>query len=152
MADQKDRTRFFFGVFCVLVMLTIASFVVGSTDLVSRQETKWAVMIGISVAKAAFVILFFMHFWWERSWKYLLTIPTSIMALILVVALIPDIMERVQHYSNSRLDHAARAGAYLTPTGSDTDNDEVSDADSDEASDEANDVAAGTESNSAASQ
>ena len=115
MADQKDRTGFFFGVFCILVLLTIASFLVGSLDLFHRQETKWIVMIGISVAKAAMVILFFMHFWWERSWKYLLTIPTSIMAVILIVALIPDIMERVQYYSNTRKDHAARAGAYTKP-------------------------------------
>lgn len=115
MADEKDRTRFFFGVFCALVILTLASFVVGQFDLFPRQETKWLVMIGISAAKASLVILFFMHFWWERSWKYLLTIPTSIMAVILVVALIPDVMERTKRYSDSRRDHAAQPGAYLGP-------------------------------------
>lgn len=113
MADQVDRTRFFFGVFCVLVVLTIASVTVGQVDIFAREETKWLVMIGISIAKASFVILFFMHFWWEKSWKYLLTIPTSIMAVILVTALIPDVMERTKRYSESRMDNAAEPGIYL---------------------------------------
>lgn len=117
MADQVDRTRFFFGVFCILVVLTIASVTVGQIDIFAREETKWLVMIGISMAKASFVILFFMHFWWEKSWKYLLTIPTTIMAVILVTALIPDVMERTERYSEYRMDNAAEPGIYLRTQG-----------------------------------
>ena len=113
MADQVDRTKFFFGIFCVLVVLTFASLIVGQFQLFEKQQTTWLVMLGISAAKASLVILFFMHFWWERSWKYLLTIPTTIMAVILVVALIPDVMERTKRYSESRWDHAAKPGVYL---------------------------------------
>lgn len=112
MADNKNRTGFFFGVFCILVLLTLASFAVGNFQLFALQRTKWIVMIGISVAKAAFVILFFMHFWWEKSWKYLLTIPTTFMAILLVVALVPDIMQRHNYYSETRINNAAIDGVY----------------------------------------
>jgi cytochrome c oxidase subunit IV len=115
MSDQAhvNRTPLFFGVFIVLVVLTLASFWVGNAeDLFALPQTKWQVMIGISAAKAALVVLFFMHFWWERSWKYLLTIPTLLMAIILVVALIPDIMHRRASYSETRLNHSAAEDAY----------------------------------------
>jgi cytochrome c oxidase subunit 4 len=111
--EQVNRTPLFFGVFVVLVALTLASFWVGNAEgLFALPQTKWQVMIGISAAKATLVILFFMHFWWEHSWKYLLTIPTLLMAVILVVALIPDIMQRRQSYSETRLNHSAAEDAY----------------------------------------
>jgi cytochrome c oxidase subunit 4 len=115
MSDQThvNRTPLFFGVFIVLVVLTLASFWIGNAEnLFALPQTKWQVMIGISAAKAALVVLFFMHFWWERSWKYLLTIPTLLMAIILVVALIPDIMHRRASYSETRLNHSAAEDAY----------------------------------------
>lgn len=107
-----SRGRFFFGIFLVLVALTLASFAVGNLELFASKQSKWIVMIGISVAKASIVILFFMHLWWEKSWKYLLTIPTTIMAIVLVVALIPDILQRRNYYSENRINNSAEPGAY----------------------------------------
>ena len=116
--DSSNRTWLFFAVFLILVVLTFASFwVAGSEDVFSLQQTKWQVMLGISAAKAALVILFFMHFWWEKSWKYLLTIPTLLMGVILVVALIPDIMHRRSYYNDTRLNHSASPGVYQSESG-----------------------------------
>jgi len=114
MADQthSDRTGFFVGVFVILVILTLASFWVANSSWFV-QSSRWWLMVGISAAKASLVVLFFMHFWWEQRWKYVLTIPTSIMAVILVVALVPDILQRYQHYSDVRLNHSAAPGAYI---------------------------------------
>lgn len=115
MSDHPEvnRTSLFVGVFVILVVLTMASFWVANAEgLFTLPQTKWQVMIGISSAKAALVVLFFMHFWWERSWKYLLTIPTLLMAVILVVALIPDIMNRRESYSETRLNNSAAEDAY----------------------------------------
>lgn len=106
--DNVNRTPLFFGVFVLLVLLTLASFWVANAEgLFALQQTKWQVMMGISAAKASLVVLFFMHFWWERSWKYLLTLPTILVAVILVIALIPDILHRRATYSDTRLNHAA---------------------------------------------
>jgi caa(3)-type oxidase subunit IV len=105
--EDVNRTPLFVGVFVVLVLLTLGSFGVANIDGWFPPPIKWQVMLGISAAKAALVVLFFMHFWWERSWKYLLTIPTVLMAVILVVALVPDIMNRRVHYNDIRLNHSA---------------------------------------------
>lgn len=110
--DNVNRTPLFVGVFALLVLLTLASFWVANAEgLFALQQTKWQVMMGISAAKASLVVLFFMHFWWERSWKYLLTLPTILMAVILVLALVPDILHRRATYSDTRLNHAAAPAA-----------------------------------------
>ena len=53
------------------------------------------------------VILFFMHLKWEANWKWVVTVPASMMSLLLILALIPDIGLRMRHASRERLIHAA---------------------------------------------
>jgi cytochrome c oxidase subunit 4 len=98
--------RTFFMVFLGLLVLTAISFtsaiVFHGTPVVS-----WVIMMAISCLKALLVISFFMHLLWEANWKYVLTIPASIMSLLLLLALVPDIGQRVRRYSEERLRHAA---------------------------------------------
>jgi hypothetical protein len=54
------------------------------------------------------VIMFFMHVKYEKSWKYVLTIPTAMMAVFLVLMLVPDVGMRTRHYSSERMENAAR--------------------------------------------
>jgi cytochrome c oxidase subunit 4 len=68
------------------------------------------------------VIMFFMHLMWEENWKYVLTIPASMMSIFLLLMLIPDIARRTEKYSAQRWlhapvpqaphDHAHPAGAH----------------------------------------
>ena len=59
-------------------------------------------MMAVSCAKAMLVILFFMHILWEANWKYVLTIPASMMSLFLLLMLVPDIGRRTERYSEER--------------------------------------------------
>lgn len=59
-------------------------------------------LIAVSAAKAMLVLVFFMHLWWEKAWKYVLTLPALILAVVLVMLLIPDIGMRTDSYSNER--------------------------------------------------
>ena len=59
-------------------------------------------MLSVSIAKAMLVILFFMHLWWERAWKYVMTVPALIMGVLLVILLVPDIGFRTETYSDER--------------------------------------------------
>lgn len=68
-------------------------------------------MIAVSCTKAMLVILFFMHLKWESNWKWMLTIPASMMSIFLVCALIPDIGLRMRHASHERMIHAAEEPA-----------------------------------------
>lgn len=96
----------FLKVFAALCVLTAISFAVANSPLMNSKALGWSMMMVVSCAKAFLVISFFMHLRWERTWKYVLTIPTMIMGVLLVVALVPDIAMRTKLYSESRWLHA----------------------------------------------
>jgi cytochrome c oxidase subunit 4 len=78
----------------------------GATQLVGR-----VIMIAVSCCKALLVMLFFMHLIWEANWKYVLTIPASIMSIFLLLMLFPDVLDRTRTYSEERWLHAAKPKA-----------------------------------------
>ena len=47
-------------------------------------------------------MLFFMHLKYEANWKYVLTIPASIMAIFLILALVPDVKWRFEEIIGGR--------------------------------------------------
>jgi len=91
-------------VFIALCVLTGISFAVGNSHSLRENSphAMWAMMMAVSCAKAMLVILFFMHILWEANWKYVLTIPASMMSLFLLLMLIPDIGRRTDKYSEER--------------------------------------------------
>jgi cytochrome c oxidase subunit 4 len=99
----------YIAVFIALCVLTAISFAVGNSQTLRENSpgTMWAMMMAVSCAKALLVILFFMHILWEANWKYVLTIPASMMSLFLLLMLIPDIGRRTEKYSEERWLHAA---------------------------------------------
>jgi cytochrome c oxidase subunit 4 len=98
----------YIAVFVGLCALTALSFGVANTSaIMSTPSVGWTIMMAVSCAKAMLVIAFFMHLIWEANWKYVLTIPASIMSCFLVLMLVPDIGYRTRHYSEERLRYAA---------------------------------------------
>jgi cytochrome c oxidase subunit 4 len=68
--------------------------------------------MAVSCTKAMLVILYFMHLKWEANWKWVLTVPASLMSVLLVLALIPDVALRYMDTwhsgpSRQRLTYAA---------------------------------------------
>ena len=110
----KTNTGVFVVVFLMLCALTMLSFWVANSHLMDNRVIGWAAMMTVSVAKALLVVLFFMHLWWERSWKYVLTVPALIMGFLLVLLLVPDIGFRTDTYSNERRSHAPVAESDVT--------------------------------------
>ena len=43
-------------------------------------EVSRAFMMAVSCTKAMLVIMFFMHLKWEANWKWVLTVPASVMS------------------------------------------------------------------------
>ncbi|MEX2025873.1 MAG: cytochrome C oxidase subunit IV family protein [Pirellulaceae bacterium] len=99
----------YWAVFITLVVLTIISFAVGNSSALRENapQVMWAAMMAVSSAKAMLVILFFMHLKWEANWKYVLTVPASIMSVFLLLMLIPDIGLRTRNYADDRWLYAA---------------------------------------------
>lgn len=104
--SEKSNTKVFVFVFLMLCVLTALSFWVANSYLMENKVVGWAAMMMVSVAKAMLVILFFMHLWWERAWKYVLTIPALFMGLLLVLLLVPDVGYRYLTYSKDRRENA----------------------------------------------
>lgn len=100
----------YLSVFASLCVLTLISFLVGNSQVlrVNAPQVMWAAMMAVSVAKALLVMLFFMHLKWEANWKYVLTVPASMMSLFLVLMLVPDVGRRTRTYSDDRWLHAAQ--------------------------------------------
>ncbi len=95
------------AVFLALCVLTAISFGVANSPIMKAPTIAWVVMMAVSVMKALLVMLFFMHLIWEANWKYILTIPATMMSIFLVLALVPDIGMRYNHYTDTRLIYSA---------------------------------------------
>ena len=96
-------------VFVALCVLTGCSFLTyfefWRTHL--NPAVGWAFMMAVSCTKAGLVITFFMHLKYEADWKYVLTIPATIMSIFLTLALVPDVGLRVRKYSEERREFCA---------------------------------------------
>ncbi|MAV38838.1 MAG: hypothetical protein CMJ59_25655 [Planctomycetaceae bacterium] len=112
-ADDADHghggMKKYVVVFVALVICTGLSFAVGSSSMMEGEQA-WmgqVFMIAISCVKSLLVMLFFMHLIWEANWKYVLTIPASLMSVFLLCMLMPDVMLRTWWYSEERWRYAA---------------------------------------------
>jgi cytochrome c oxidase subunit IV len=82
-----------FAIFIALCVCTAVSVVF---DLVPMNRRLVAVLVlAVAIAKAQFVMRYFMHLKFEGRWKYVLLLPTAILAVGLPLALAPDI---AMHY------------------------------------------------------
>ncbi len=99
----------YISVFIALCVLTAISFAVGNSKSLREEApaVMMAAMLAVSCAKAMLVILFFMHMKWEANWKYVLTIPASLMSVFLMLMLWPDIGRRTVRYTEERWLYAA---------------------------------------------
>lgn len=106
--DHGGLTKYA-AVFAALCVLTTASFFTYSSywPFQDTPAVGWAFMMAVSCTKAALVMLFFMHLWWEANWKFVLTFPAMFMAVFLMCMLIPDVGLRTEKYSEERWEYAA---------------------------------------------
>ena len=105
--EHHGGVRLFIMVWGGLCVLTAISFAVANSALMNTPAVGWALMMAVSCMKAMLVITYFMHLKWEANWKYVLTIPASIMSVFLVLMLVPDVGARTKKYSNERWRYSA---------------------------------------------
>ncbi len=107
--EQHGSVRQYIVVFVALCVLTLMSFLTYSDlwRLYVSPEVSRVFMMAVSCTKAMLVIMFFMHLKWEANWKWVLTVPASVMSMLLICALIPDIGLRMHHASYERMIYAA---------------------------------------------
>lgn len=81
----------YFAIFIALCVCTLLSIVF---DLFKSESLKWviiALVMAVACAKAMFVLRYFMHLKFEGNWKFIVLLPTTILAIGLIFALAPDV-------------------------------------------------------------
>lgn len=115
--EHQGSAGLFIAVFVALCVLTTFSFLTYFDfwrDHVPVHVSR-VFMMAVSCTKAMLVIMFFMHLKWEANWKWVLTVPASVMSALLILALVPDIGLRLRNYSYERLIYAAAEPADTSP-------------------------------------
>ena len=127
--DHESHHVNYVLVFVVLCGFTALSVVFDMVSFENHAVTIVLVM-AVAVAKALCVMMFFMHLKFEGNWKFILLAPTTILAIGLPLALMPDVgvvyyahtapqrgewgeqmkQYRAEHAAEHATDHAAEHG------------------------------------------
>jgi len=76
-----------FGALCGLTLVSVGFDLLPNPPKLALV----ALVFGVATAKAYCVMAWFMHLKFEGAWKYIVLVPTSLLGLGLVLALLPDI-------------------------------------------------------------
>ena len=110
-SHEHPKYAVIFGALCVFTMISILADVVHLPYAV-----KVVAVLSVATCKALCVMAWFMHLKFERAWKYVLLAPTTILALGLPLALMPDVGEHYYTQEVPQLDdydeHEARRAAH----------------------------------------
>ncbi len=96
--DEQHDSANYLPIFLTLCGLTLVS--VGA-DFIPFSGLRFLIILiamSVAIAKAMYVILYFMRVKFEGGWKYLLLAPTVSMAILLPTSLYPDIS--TEYYPN----------------------------------------------------
>src|SRR3954452_13734911 len=86
------------GIFILLCLLTIVTVAVAFVHI-ERESIKVLVALTIASIKGAAVAMFFMHLKFEGKLIYLILLVPVFLAIVLVIALIPDVVHGLPFYS-----------------------------------------------------
>jgi len=111
--EHHSGNGIYVAVFVGLCVLTTMSFLTYFDFWRNHvpTEVSRAFMMAVSCTKAMLVIMFFMHLKWEANWKWVLTVPASVMSALLILALVPDVGLRMHYASYDRMKFAAESSA-----------------------------------------
>ena len=91
MSDEHSHHHvnylFIFLILCVCTGLSCAFDLWGP----SNKAVLIVLVLGVAVAKALFVMMYFMHLKFEGDWKYVLLLPTVILAMGIPITFYADI-------------------------------------------------------------
>lgn len=103
--DHSAHHVNYLAIFFVLCGCTALS--VAFDVLKFEKPVTIVLVLSVAMAKAMCVMMYFMHLKFEGNWKYVLLAPTTILAIGLPLALMPDI--GVPYYTSTALQRGAWA-------------------------------------------
>lgn len=100
----------YWHIFYALCLLTLASVIADVAGHTLGKVVITLVVLTVACLKAMFVMLYFMHLKYEGKWKFVLLAPTTILALAIIAALMPDIGSHYYDVRVPQVEAAAQAG------------------------------------------
>lgn len=100
----------YWAIFGALCLLTVASVIADLMGGTMGKVVLALVVLTVACFKAMFVMLYFMHLKFEGKWKFVLLAPTTILALAIIAALMPDIGTHYYDVQVPQLNYAAESG------------------------------------------
>ncbi|MEZ5941004.1 MAG: cytochrome C oxidase subunit IV family protein [Planctomycetaceae bacterium] len=100
-AQAHDHTHHYvnyFGIFLALCVCTGISVLLDVFKAEMLKSVLVFLVMAVAVAKALFVMTYFMHLKFEGAWKFIILAPTAILAVGLMIALAPDMA--MHYYTN----------------------------------------------------
>ena len=86
-AHPRANYLLVFAALCGLTLLSVGFDLMPSPP----RAVLIALVLGVAAAKAGCVMAYFMHLKFEGPWKYVVLVPTGLLGVGLVLALLPDI-------------------------------------------------------------
>lgn len=113
-AHAGDHAHPHVNYFMIFIALCICTGISVALDLVELPPSLLVVgVLAVAVAKALFVMTYFMHLKFEGPWKFIILAPTAILAVGLMVALAPDMA--MHYYSNDAPQVIWNGGSFDAP-------------------------------------
>ena len=114
--DAHPHVNYWY-IFYALCALTAASVIADVYGHALGKVVIGLVVLTVACFKAMFVMLYFMHLKFEGKWKFVLLAPTTILALAIIAALMPDIGSHYYDVRVPQVDGAAANAGHHTATG-----------------------------------
>ena len=105
----------------VFLALCVCTAISAALDLVHLNPLFLVfAVLAVAVAKAMFVMTYFMHLKFEGRWKFVILMPTAILAVGLMIALAPDMAMHYYEYDAMQTRHVAHDPEKVTEHGGET--------------------------------
>lgn len=105
-------------VFGALCICTLISWVLDIAHL--PKSFLVVAVLAVAVAKALFVMTYFMHLKFEGRWKFIILMPTAILGVGLMIALAPDIALHYYDYDVMQAHEIGHGGSHGDAHGEET--------------------------------
>src|SRR5438105_1781633 len=94
--EHSPSFQLYINVFLALCVLTAVSFL--ANWLLGQGHLSMWIILAVAVVKATLVGMIFMHLKFDWSKLYCIIIPVSVMGVMMMIVLLPDIVLSWHHY------------------------------------------------------
>lgn len=113
MTEAQAHAVNYLAIFGLLCLLTVVSVATDFLPIGNLNVVIAVLALAVATVKASLVLMYFMHLKFEKHWKFILLMPTVLLAIGLPLALIPDIS--LQYYTVETAEPGTPGSSLILP-------------------------------------